>query len=211
MNDKFVKFVKFSIGVSLVLSFVMAASAQIKQPDIETLAKQFLGTNEYKLEETKDSLTKFSLLKRLAPAALRAGNKEKAAKYAAQLMIEAKNIESTPAFGPGEVAYATHISNTVLGYIAMDEGNLDKAKEYLLASGELKSKHSVLVSFGPRMGLAKRLLEKGERETVIKYFDLCANFWELEDGRLAKWKKIVEEGKIPDFGPSLSIDSWRFA
>ena len=54
------------------------------------------------------------------------------------------------------------------------------------------------------MTLAKELLEKGEREVVLEYFDLCAKFWELErDKKLKKWKSQVEAGKTPDFGANL--------
>ena len=53
------------------------------------------------------------------------------------------------------------------------------------------------------MTLAKDLLEAGEREAVLAYFDLCAKFWELGDDELTEWRKLVEDGGIPEFGPNL--------
>ena len=53
------------------------------------------------------------------------------------------------------------------------------------------------------MSLAKDLLEKGERDTVLEYFKLCRKFWEMERGRLDQWTQEIKSGKIPDFGANL--------
>jgi hypothetical protein len=58
-------------------------------------------------------------------------------------------------------------------------------------------------SFGPNMSLAKDLLEKGEREVVLEYFELCRKFWKLHTGRLDDWSRDVKAGRIPDFGANL--------
>jgi hypothetical protein len=50
------------------------------------------------------------------------------------------------------------------------------------------------------MALAKELLEKGERDTVLQYFELCRTFWKRDNGKLAGWNAKVREGGIPDFG-----------
>lgn len=39
-----------------------------------------------------------------------------------------------------------------------------------------------LKSFGPSMGLAKELVRDGEKEAVIEYLKLCAQFWESGRG-----------------------------
>lgn len=60
------------------------------------------------------------------------------------------------------------------------------------------------------MLLAKKLLESGERETVLQYLDSCAGFWRMEDGRLEKWKTIIKQGGMPDFGSNIRfyLDWW---
>jgi hypothetical protein len=58
-------------------------------------------------------------------------------------------------------------------------------------------------SFGPNMSLAKDLLEKGEREVVLEYFELCRKFWKMDNGRRNDWSQEVKAGKIPDFGANL--------
>jgi len=53
------------------------------------------------------------------------------------------------------------------------------------------------------MSLAKELLEKRERDTVVQYLDLCARFWTSDYGQLAKWKSEIRAGRIPNFGANL--------
>jgi hypothetical protein len=55
------------------------------------------------------------------------------------------------------------------------------------------------------MALAKELLEKGEREVVLEYFELCKNFWTgtNQHQKLDQWAGEVKKGRIPDFGANL--------
>ena len=67
-----------------------------------------------------------------------------------------------------------------------------------------KSKTPALDSFGPNMTLAKELLQEGERDVVLEFFELCSEFWKTgREGRLTEWSNAVKEGKIPDFGANL--------
>jgi hypothetical protein len=93
-------------------------------------------------------------------------------------------------------------ANLVLGRIAVQEGRMDDAKHHLLEAG--KSPGSpVMNSFGPNMSLAQDLLEKGERDVVLEYFELCRKFWQMDRGRLDQWGQDVKAGKTPDFGANL--------
>lgn len=56
---------------------------------------------------------------------------------------------------------------------------------------------------GPNTTLAKELLEKGEREVVLQYFELCAKFWKTDYGKLAEWTAAVKRGDVPNFGANL--------
>jgi hypothetical protein len=91
----------------------------------------------------------------------------------------------------------------VLGRIAVREGRIEDAKRFLIEAGKSPGSPQ-LDSFGPDMGLAKDLLEKGERDTVLEYFQLCRKFWEVgRRGKLDQWTKDVKAGKMPDFGLNL--------
>jgi len=58
-------------------------------------------------------------------------------------------------------------------------------------------------SFGSNMSLANDLLEMGEKETVIQYFEYCKKFWKSEDGRLDSWISAIRGGGKPYFGSNL--------
>jgi len=47
--------------------------------------------------------------------------------------------------------------------------------------------------------------EKGERDVVLEYFDLCRRFWSMNmnDGKLDQWSQDVKAGKMPSFGANL--------
>jgi len=54
------------------------------------------------------------------------------------------------------------------------------------------------------MTLAKLLLEAGEHDVVLQYFELCGVFWKHDiPGSLPAWTADVREGRIPDFRGNL--------
>lgn len=92
--------------------------------------------------------------------------------------------------------------NLVLGRLALKDGRIDEAKERLLAAGNSPGSPQ-MDSFGPNMSLAKDLLDKGERDVVLQYFDLCRKFWELGQSKLDEWTADVKSGTTPNFGANL--------
>jgi hypothetical protein len=97
---------------------------------------------------------------------------------------------------------AVYSANFVLGRIAAQEGRMDEAKQYLLESGKCTGS-PVLGSFGPNMSLARDLLQSGERDGVLEFFDLCRNFWTSGGEKLRLWSDDVRAGRMPDFEASL--------
>ena len=132
-----------------------------------------------------------SLLPYLAETALAAGQTEKARAYADKML-------SNDAKG-WNLGNRIHYGHLTLGRIALAEGNLEEAKNRLLAAGKTPGSPQ-LNSFGPKMVLAKALLEHGEKEVVIKYFDLCSEFWNHDRAmtKLAEWTEVAKAGKVPD-------------
>ena len=94
-------------------------------------------------------------------------------------------------------------ANIVLGRVALKKGQVEEAKRYLLAAGRSPTS-PYLANYGPNMGLAKDLLEKGDRQTVLEYLDLCRKFWSNGSAQLTQWTQQIKDGKTPDFKGSLS-------
>jgi hypothetical protein len=92
--------------------------------------------------------------------------------------------------------------NLVLGRIAVVDGRIDDAKEFLRKSGDGPGSPQ-MNSFGPNMSLARDLADVGEKNAVLAYFEQCRTFWELERGRLNQWTNEVKAGKTPNFGANL--------
>ena len=160
-------------------------------------AAKSLKQLEKALSSTTEEINRFYMLKGLAKVAFESGDMEKAKTYATELLNKAAHYKNNWNYGN-----AIHHGNLILGRIALKSGDLEKAKEYLIEAGKTPGSPQ-LNSFGPNMTLAKELLEKSEKEVVIKYFQLCADFWEMGKDDLKNWTSIVKEGGVPDFGANL--------
>jgi hypothetical protein len=163
------------------------------------LAAKSLAEFEKAQSQTSPAVPGSPRLVDMAQMALAAGDLEKARTYANELL------------GPGlqwsrggNAGNALFHGNIVLGRIALREGKMDDAKKYLLEAGKTKGS-PVLNTFGPSMTLAKELLEKGETNAVLEYFQECGRFWPSYGGenKIAEWTAEVKEGRTPDFGANL--------
>ena len=97
---------------------------------------------------------------------------------------------------------AVHECNLIPGRVALRRGDVKRAGEYLRAAAQVEGK-GALSSFGPNMMLARELPERGQREAVLEYFELCRKFWSYDRGQLAQWAEQVRSGGIPEFGANL--------
>ena len=95
-----------------------------------------------------------------------------------------------------------HRANIVLGLAAVRQGDLEGAKQFLTAAGQVGSSPA-LSTFGPNMQLAKELLERGERDAVVRYLKDCASFWSSGRKQLDDWTNQIARGEAPDFGANV--------
>ncbi len=121
-----------------------------------------------------------------------------AEQFANECLLIAKKYENGISYG--NAIYNGHIT---LGRIELRRGNISDAKQHLVLAGKTPGSPS-LATFGPNMLLARELLEKGEKEIVFEFFQLCEEFWESGLKELKKWKKQVRNGEIPYFGANLA-------
>jgi tetratricopeptide (TPR) repeat protein len=164
--------------------------------DKEGAAKALAEFERAQANDTSD-LSKFSRLDYLAKSAFDAQEFEKASQYAEALLKTGEDNSKNWNFGN-----AVNHGNIILGRIALKKGDTKKADEYLLKAGQTPGSPQ-LDSFGPNMSLAKELLEAGEKETVLQYFQLCRKFWKMGDTRLDDWTNEVKAGQVPEFGANL--------
>lgn len=158
-------------------------------PTSATLAlEQFQRAHDLADNDTE----RMSLLESLAGAAFLAQRYDDARAHATSML----NSESIGFNDQGRI----HKANIILGRIALVEDDVALAKYHLLEAGKV-SGSPTLSSFGPNMSLAAELLERGEQEVVLEYFELCSNFWSRP--KLADWAAMVKGGRMPDFGGNL--------
>jgi len=125
-----------------------------------------------------------------AKLAYEAGDYAKAEAYAQEVLAAA---DREPKWPQGT---ARHYGHSVLGLMALRDGRVEEAKEHLRLSG-LVAEDGTLGSFGPDVLLARELLQRGEKAAVLAFLEACRAFWSGENGRLALWKQMIEEGKQP--------------
>lgn len=185
--------------LSIVVLLIVPLSMKYKFPDSKfpTTSQGRLDKAMKELAATSTDENKFYALDDAAKESFNTGKIQDAENYASELLKMAPDFQRNWNYGN-----AIQDGNLVLGRIAVRDGQINEAKKYLLEAG--KSPGSpVMNSFGPNMSLAKDLLEKGERDTVLQYFELCRKFWKMDYGKLDEWSKEVKTGEIPDFGANL--------
>ncbi|MGB2603885.1 MAG: hypothetical protein WBC78_09830 [Candidatus Sulfotelmatobacter sp.] len=154
------------------------------------------------VELTRESGSyRLPFLPRVAKLALWFGDAEKAERYAS----EALSLILPPSGDPFDTsAEAIHDAHMVAGIVVLRRGDIQRAKEHLLASASTRGSQE-LKMLGPNLTLADELLKRGERDVVVQYLDQCRQFWKVGNHRLAAWIAQIRNGESPDFGPSLSI------
>ncbi len=116
------------------------------------------------------------------------------------LAVIKSNAES--ALASNTDTQSCHYGNTIydqhslLGRIAVREGNIEEAKKQLLAAGRTPGSPQ-LNSYGPDFILARELAEKGEFDTVLEFLDLVERFW-AKGKQLEEWRKQLRAGQVPD-------------
>ncbi len=160
----------------------------------DTLLQKAL--TEYELGQSlmQDKDSKIYTMPYLAQIAFDLGQYEKAKTYAEQLIKISTEIR-TPGIG---IFHGNHL----LGRLAMLDNDIPAAKKYLQKAGKT-SGGPALNSFGPKMTLAKELLEVGEKEVVLEYFSNCRKFWSRGNDKLDQWTQDVKNDRIPNFQKHL--------
>jgi tetratricopeptide (TPR) repeat protein len=132
-----------------------------------------------------------------AQSALDAGQYGKAAGQYAKAEAYAREILATPDLA-AKTGDGVYYGNHVLGMIALHQGDIAAAKHCLIESAKTPGSYELNGPRPPDPSLAIALLERGEREVVLEYLDLCKVF-SKKDALIEGWKKTIRAGGTPDF------------
>jgi tetratricopeptide (TPR) repeat protein len=149
------------------------------------------------LSSAKNREERFYALGPAAKQSFNAGKIDEAQKDAEELLKLLPNFPDNWNYGN-----AVQDGNLVLGRIAIKAGRFDEAKRRLIAAGNSPGSPQ-MNSFGPNVSLANDLLDQGERDVVLEYFDLCRKFWQLGPDQLDQWTHDVKVAVKPNFGANL--------
>lgn len=182
---------------TLVLIFAVGVCSACYFPEPSGPVEEPFARAERELREAKDEYDRWLALTDYAFEAVDRLPKETVRESANELLRMAPKYRNDWNYGN-----AIHKANLALGRLALREDDIAASKEYLKRAGETTGSPQ-LDSFGPNMTLAKELFERGERQALIEYFELCDRFWDLDFGKLRKWSNEVKAGIEPDFGANL--------
>jgi len=161
---------------------------------IQELTNHFPRSPEQVLADSEEQIRgqggeeRFYALTDLPKQALDAGALDKASSYATELLQLANENK-----GDWNHGNAIYDGNMVLGLVALRQGSVPEARRYLLESGKTPGSPQ-LDSFGPDFTLARELLEKGERDTVLEFLALLKGFWKTGADRLDAMAAEVRKG-----------------
>jgi hypothetical protein len=112
--------------------------------------------------------------------------------YAARLLGEHGDS------GDPEHANAIYTGNLILAQAALDNGDVPNARRYLLEAATTTAVRNIDVT-GPDVSVARGLLQRGERDTVLEYFHRVHNFWSQGGSVLNRWETAIRAGRQPNF------------
>ena len=112
--------------------------------------------------------------------------------YAAKLLREHGQS------GDPENGYAVYAGNLILSQAALDKNNNAAAGKYLLQAATSLGVREVADN-GPDMTVARVLIERGDKDTVIEYLRRCRNLWPKGAPLLDRWQTQIRNGRTPNF------------
>ena len=176
-----------------MLAFIASTEAEPMSPE------QFEGSRAGALESARQTLEAYKVSSPdsdLAAAAVAAAQLSQLdlAEELGQMAVEL--IPTLPReWYYGNVVHYAHIT---LGLVAIRRGDVPQAVRELELAGNTPGSPQ-LNSFGPTMQLATELLERDERQAVLRYLRQCRSFWEMGEPWLDMWEGKIRGGEIPNF------------
>lgn len=179
------------------LSYEAESEREPLTPEQDLALKRIISARASEaLAKFQDATTDVDRFYALPDAALAAIHLER---YPLAADLAAKSLEASSSFrSDWNYGNAVHAGHTVLGLVALHEGNIQRAVHELHEAGATPGSPQ-LDSFGPSMSLAKALLRAGESEAVLAYLGQCRAFWKMGEPWLTIWENKIRAGGVPNF------------
>ena len=94
--------------------------------------------------------------------------------------------------------FANKNGNLILSQSALDRNDIPGAKRYLLEAAASPGARIIELS-GLDTSVARTLLQRGERDTVLEYFNRGRNLWPQGGQLITRWETIIRAGRMPNF------------
>jgi len=183
--------------ISLRLGQLYGIKLQHAAPEQKTqIAQKALQLDEEALGSASGE-DRFVQLSDIARAALEAGDEVKAQNYAEEVLAETAQHKTSWNYGN-----AIHHGNLVIGQDRTQARRLGRGKSPP-AESRRHSGFTPTELFWTEHDAGQGALEKHEKDVVLEYFMKCEKFWEMRGQKLAEWKTLVKQDRIPDFGGNL--------
>jgi hypothetical protein len=112
--------------------------------------------------------------------------------YAARLIRE-NGHSADPAYG-----YAVYTGNLILAQAALDRDDLESSRKFLLKAATTTG-FRYIEQNGPDAVVARSLLQRGDRDTVLDYLRRFHKLWPRGMQVLERWETTISAGRIPNF------------
>jgi hypothetical protein len=193
----------YEYRVNGAVSDYESAKAGGKDADIDAALRKLLAEGEKGLaliakdEMLARSSDHFELVARLAEIALDLNELKKARAFAEAVLNEKKD-ESGDDDGWRDTDKAIYYGNTLLGRVALREGNTAKAREHLSASLAFPEDSDFELK-DLKLDLAAELLAKGEKQAVLDYLARSEKLTTDEDNIkiFRRWQRLVKRNSFP--------------
>jgi hypothetical protein len=181
----------------MFLAVLIALPIALQTPSLQQRFEDKLAQSNAKLSQATSEQERFYALPNAALWNAQLGSRADALSYAKELLALLPRYTQNWNYGN-----AIHKAHLALGLVAVANRDLMAAKTEILEAGRTPGSPQ-LNSFGPNMLLAQKLLEAGERDTVLEYFKLCAVFWKNDHGKVGQWSSQIQSGLQVNFGANL--------
>ena len=114
----------------------------------------------------------------------------------AQLLLREHGTPADPQYGN-----AIYTANLILSQAALAKNDIPTAKRYLFEAVTAPTAQTA-EQVGLDTSVVQVLLQRGERDSVLQYFEQGRHLWPVGNGQINRWQNLIRAGRMPNFTPN---------